>query len=82
MNQISCRKRGDIRFDRESHYVNLGFTEVDGEVKLLPVDPVAPSLANEYSVSMNAMKRENSKPRSRRLNVDAVDLIGEVSKIK
>lgn len=70
---VMCRTREDYRIDKPSHYVNYSVQLVDGKPVHKPCDPVAPSLASEYSIEMNALKNGETSHRSRK-NIDAVDL--------
>ena len=81
MISISVRTRGDVRNVVHPHYKNFDVQRVDGVSKLVERDPVASSLASEFSISMNAMLHNPSSPRSR-MNVDAVDLLDNINKIK
>lgn len=62
------------------YFKNYSASFVDGELKVTPVPPVAPSLASEYSVSLNALKN-SPRHSSKRLNVDALDLENELNKL-
>lgn len=74
MSPLLCRKRGNIKFSEYQRYVNCRAEFVDGKVKLTPCPVVAPALASESSVTMNALLHRERVPLRGRINVDAVDL--------
>lgn len=78
---VLCRTRENYRIDKPSHYVNYSVQLVDGKPVHKPCDPVAPSLAAEYSISMNALRNGEVPHRSRK-NIDAVDLPKLVETLK
>ena len=82
MKQISCRERGEVRNERIPRYVNFDFQQIDGKMQLTPCDPVAPSLAKQFSVEVNVVTNKPSNLVRQRINVDAVDLQQTLSKIK
>ena len=82
MESISCRSRGVLRLERTPHYVNFGFQSDGKTEKLVPCDPVSPSLAEQFSVSVNSVTRRGSAKMRQRINVDAVDLENTINKIK
>lgn len=79
---VICRTRGDYRIDKPSHYINYSVELVDGKPIHKPCDPVAPSLAAEYSVSMNALRNSDVVSHHSRKNIDAVDLPNFINTIK
>lgn len=81
-NFIYCRIRGAYRVDNPNpRYVNFSFQNVDGKVVLSPCDPVAPALASEYSVTMNALRSNSTSSRQKRINCDVLDLGNEIEKL-
>lgn len=78
---VMCRTRENYRIDKPSHYVNYSVQLVDGKPVHKPCDPVAPSLAAEYSIAMNAL-RNGEVPHCSRKNIDAVDLPKLVETLK
>lgn len=74
MESISCRTRGEVRVNPVPHFPNFRSEKVNGIVKLVECEPVAPRLAEDASILYNAMRNEPKAVRSHRHNVDAVDL--------
>ena len=82
MNSISIRTRGPYDLNRSHRYVNFSSQFADGELVHTPSQPVSPSLAEEYSISNNAVLRSGSSKLKQRLNVDAVDLEPLIKKLQ
>lgn len=81
MGSVLCRSRKvELNSQPLQHFKNYSSTFEDGKLVVTPVLPVAPSLASEYSVTLNALKNSPSHS-SKRLNVDALDLESELSKL-
>lgn len=80
MNAIFSRKHDSYSDSVYDGYQNFAVIFDGDKPALSPCEPVAPALAAETSVLMNAMR--NGKPQSgrSRLNVDAVDLKEEIKK--
>lgn len=56
MESISCRTRGEVRIDPLSHFKNYRSESVDGKVKLIECEPVVKAMAEDFSVTMNALR--------------------------
>lgn len=82
MNSISVRTRREVRVEPLSHFKNYRSECVDGNVKLIESEPVVKAMAEDFSVSMNALRNQPSSPRSRRITSDAVDLADDIKTFK
>lgn len=81
MGSVLCRNRKvELNCQPFQHFKNYSSKFEDGKLVVTPVLPVAPSLASEYSVALNALKNSPTHS-SKRLNVDALDLEIELSKL-
>ena len=80
MNSIFCRTHESYSHRVIDGYQNFSVVFDGDKPVLTPCEPVAPALAAEVSVKMNALR--NNKPQSgrSRLNVDALDLKDEIKK--
>lgn len=72
---VLCRNRStSVSVEKPNLYQNYSvIVGEDGKREFKPSPVVSPSLAAEYSVSMNALQGRSVSNR-KRLNVDAVDL--------
>ena len=63
-------------------YQNYQSEIVDGKVVLTVCEPVAKSLAAQYSVTENALVNQPSRNIRKRINVDAVDVPQVINDLK
>lgn len=79
---INVRSHKKPSYKRSERYFNYEAEVVDGVVKYEKKPVVAPSMASDFSATINAITRSGSSELRKRVNIDAVDVPHYVKSIE